>query len=210
MRRMVTRTAIALVIGVGLSGCPQNARSNPPMNAGFDKALASFRDFAAAQMKVAPKKVNVGPPAEGVANIWKIPTATGDLVGKIGGAWAFEAGSDGKPDVRGWATPDGTPITMKDNLGRLFEEAGAWTSSPRATPDEIAARLAWSLGMGSAVDAERAAPSLKMNGDGTGTFEFHRAFRPPGPGTKIFVQRCTVALTADHKARATFSDDLNK
>ena len=45
---------------------------------------------------------------------------------------------------------------------------------------------------------------------GTGTFEFHRAFRPPGPGTKIFVQRCTVALTADHKARATFSDDLNK
>lgn len=178
------------------------------MTQGFDKALASFRDYAAGVLQVAAKKVDVGPSSEAVARGAK------DNAGRL---FAFDATSDGKPGiaVRGWASPDGTVASTRQNLGLFFEEMGLWKEGAAASADDLAARLAWSLGSGNQVVPvfrdRIQPPALVRNPDGGGTLRFLYKQVSPPPGRPMeWVYEATVTLTADRKATWARSDNLNK
>lgn len=177
------------------------------MTSPFDKALAAFREHAAAQYKVPPRKVDVGPTSEEVARRQKE---------NVGAAFAFSASSDGAPGlfVRGWATGDGTVVTARQRLGVLFGEAGVWGGAPALPVDELAARLVWSMGTGAKlirVFRERVEPpSLVRSPDGSGTMKFLVESLSPSPGPPLKeVFEVTITLTAGHEATAAFSDNLN-
>ena len=167
------------------------------MHAGFDKAHASFCDFAARVLKLSPDRVLVSPIEE---------DASVQLDQRIGAAWAFYGSSKDHPDrqVRGWAMADGTVITPDQNLGPLLGEAGVWSGTPALDAAALAERLVWAMG---ANHRAVGSSSLHVDPSGTGTLSFQVAFRPPGPGGagggRDRVSQCTVTLTADHHAKLT-------
>lgn len=173
--------------------CPEN--KSAPMQDGFDKAHASFRDHAAHVLKLSPDRVLVSP-------IEADPSVQLDQ--RIGAAWAFYGSSKDHPNqqVRGWAIADGTVITPDQNLGLLLVEAGAWSGKPKLDANALADRLVWAMGMNHRVVGSR---SLHVDPNGTGTLSFQVSYRPPGPGGAgggpDRVSQCTVTLTADHHAR---------
>ncbi len=187
--------------GSAAAGAPD--RSKPMTN--LDKAYAAFRDHAARKLGVPPDKIQGGPGTEALLKMSK---------GTIGSVWGYAVRSDAKPgeEVRGWATGDGTVITLEQNLGMLLAEAGVWGGgvSPPLTAPQIAERLAWSLGMNYTVFIAPhlgvPAPELVLKG-GAGTLSFTVNYRPPGPGGAgggpRQLTRFEIALTADRRATAT-------
>jgi hypothetical protein len=173
--------------------CPQN--KSAPMQDGFDKAHASFRDHAAHVLKLSPDRVLVSP-------IEADPSVQPDQ--QLGAAWAFYGSSKDHPNqqVRGWAVADGTIITPDQNLGLLLVEAGVWSGKPKLDANALADRLVWAMGTNHRVVGPR---SLHVDPNGAGTLSFQVAYRPPGPGGAgggpDRVSQCTVTLTADHHAR---------
>jgi len=183
-------------------------QGNPPMptSPGFDKALASFKEHAAQTLGVTVADLQGGPADEAGAAVMKE---------KVGNAWAmrFYRKDDPTRDARGWAVADGSVITPEQNLGKLFEEAGAWTPAPARDGAALAELLVWSMGMNHRVlvkpQWKAFAPKLVVAADGTGTLEFVDAYREPGPGGAgggpEAYTRWTIKLTADHQAVATKS-----
>lgn len=165
------------------------------MQAGFDKALSHFREYAAHVLKISPDRVLVSP-------IEEDPSVQLDQ--RVGRAWAFYGSSKDHPDrqVRGWAVADGTVITPEQNLGLLLVEAGAWNATPALDANALAERLVWAMGMNHRVVGPR---TFHVDQSGAGTLSFQVAYRPPGPGgagggPERLVQ-CKVTLTPDHHAR---------
>ena len=189
---VVTTTALARV-SAACPGC--GGKRSEPMQAGFDKAHASFRDHAARALKLSPDRVLVSPIEE---------DASVQLDQRVGAAWAFYGSSKDHPDrqVRGWAVADGTVITPEQNLGLLLAEAGVWSGKSKLDAEALAERLAWAMGMNHRVVGPR---SLHVEPSGTGSLSFQVAYRPPGPGGagggRDRVSQCTVTLTADHHAK---------
>lgn len=86
-------------------------------------AVVAFRAFAAQKLGIAVDQVQGGPTSEAHAALFKEQ--------RVGKLWAFvmwrpETKKAPKVEVRGWASPDGKVITLEQNLGLLFAEAGAW------------------------------------------------------------------------------------
>jgi hypothetical protein len=178
------------------------------MASGFDKAFAAFRDYAAGEYKLAAKKVDVGPSAE---------PAPGQIKESVGRAWAFSASIADRPGDwrRGWATPEGTVVTPKQNLGVLFVEAAIGTAHPALTPDDLAQRIIWAMGPRYQLfinfRGNVLTPSLVMNPDGSGVMKFRvKSFSPPPGRPMEYVYDCTVTLGADRQATLALSDNLNK
>jgi hypothetical protein len=125
--------------------------------------------------------------------------------------------------LRGWATADGTVITPKRDLGRLFAEAGVWRQPPGGKLDGLASTLAddlvWSYGEGAAVESSNGAayPTLTLAADGAGTLVFFSTTASSdadpdaistsggagGGGAGQFTFQDTVVLGADHAATLT-------
>jgi len=172
---------------------------------GITAAYTAFRAYAAQKLGIPADKVEGGPNDEALAKMMKT---------RVGTVWAFIMKKPGvhDTDVRGWAAGDGTVITLEQNLGVLFAEAGVWGGgvAPPLTAREIADRLAWSLGTRYIVYAEpdlgAPAPELALKG-GAGTFTFTVDYRESGPGGAgggpPQLTRFEIALTTDHRATAT-------
>jgi hypothetical protein len=186
--------------GAAAGGSPD--RSKPMTN--LEKAYAAFRDHAARKLGVSPDKIQGGPGTEELVKMSK---------GTVGSVWAYTVRAAGKPDeVRGWATADGTVVTLEQNLGVLLAEAGVWGGgvSPPLTAPQIAERLTWSLGMNHSVFVAPhlgvPAPEIVLK-DGAGTLTFVINYRRPGPGGAgggpRQLTRIEIALTADRRATAT-------
>lgn len=178
-----------------------------PPAPGFERAIAAFRDYAATVLQVRAAQVHVGPSSEEVAR--RAP----DNVGRL---WAFDATTDGKPgfQARGWAAPDGTVVSTRQNLGRFFDEAGLWRGAPPAA-NELADRLVWSLGTAYqriVVFRDRVTPpSLTLRPDGSGTLTFLVKQVSPPPGRPIeWVYAATVTIGADRRATFALSENLNR
>ncbi len=189
---VVTTAALA---GVPAAAPDCRGKRSASMHAGFDKAHASFCDYAARELKLSPDRVLVSP-------IEEDPSVQLDQ--RVGAAWAFYGSSKDHPDrqVRGWAIADGTVITPDQNLGLLLAEAGVWSGKPTLDAAALAERLVWAMGANHRVVGSS---SLHVDPSGTGTLSFQVAYRPPGPGGagggRDRVSQCTVTLTADHHGR---------
>ena len=178
----------------------------------FDKAFNAFRDYLAQSFKVAPAEIMIVPSNEAMASDWDmILTSTGPISGKIGNAVSFEGGAKSNLNntVRGWALSDGTVITLKQNLGRLFAEAGAWTPKHEVNVAVLAAKLIWAIGPDTYL-YRGGNPSFQMEKDGHGVFTFRRGYRPPGPGTFEYFFDCIFTLSPDHTVVFKMTDNLNK
>ena len=128
---------------------------------------------------------------------------------RVGAIWAMTMFHQFEPEIelRGWATPDGTVITVEQDLGLLLIEAGVWGSGviPALTATQIAHRLAWSLGRNHevVVDATLGAPPPEIDlTDGAGTMSFVDDFGGAGGGPHELT-RFEIALTEDHRAIVT-------
>jgi hypothetical protein len=167
------------------------------------KPKIAFRDHAAKVLNVKPSELAGGANEEATAKT---------MPNTVGGAWAYTMMLESNPDreVRGWVTADATVITPDQNLGRLFEEAGAWKSSV-VTAAQLADAIAWSYGENNLVlidpGAGMLAPKLTVADDGTGTFKFFVGYRRSGPGGAGGGPRSAevvnVVLSADHQAKLT-------
>jgi hypothetical protein len=178
------------------------------MTSGFETAMAAFRDYAAGEYKVAPKKVSVGPSSEPVASKQKE---------NVGHAWAFQASVSDRPGDwrRGWATAQGTVATPRRNLGVVLEEAKAWTSPSGVNVEELVERIIWAMGpqyqLTISFRGNVLEPGLAVQPDGNGVLKFRvkGSSPPPGPPQE-YVYDCTVTLTHDHQATLALSENLNK
>ena len=145
------------------------------------KATLAFRAHAATVLSVPLEEVEGGAATEQIA-------AT--MPQTVGGAWAYtiwRRGEQGRNEVRGWATKDGTVITPDQNLGLLLAEAGVWKKKQlEQIGDRLASVLAWAYGPGHTVVTRRAngmaPPTLSLGKDGAGALVFHTTWRPAGPG----------------------------
>jgi hypothetical protein len=187
--------------GAGTSNPPDRSKSMT----GITAAYTAFRAYAAQKLGIAANKVEGGPNDEALGKLMKT---------RVGSVWAFIMNKPGdhSNEVRGWATEDGKVVTLEQNLGALFAEAGVWGGgvSPALTEREIADRLTWSLGTRYSVYV---APHLNVPGptlalkDGAGTFTFTANYHEPGPGGAgggpPQLTRIEIALTADRRATAT-------
>lgn len=146
-------------------------------------AVVAFRAHAAQKLGISVEQVQGGPTSEAHAALFK-----DQRVGKL---WAFvmwkpESKKEPKVEVRGWASPDGKVITLEQNLGLLFAEAGAWGDGVQPPLDgkAIAERLLWSLA-DYTLEIDNALglpyPELVMK-DGAGSLRFAIGWRQPGPG----------------------------
>lgn len=171
----------------------------------------AFRDHAAQLLNVAPRELDGGA---------RDPQTAANGANTVGGAWAYSLTVHGDPtrEARGWVTADAVVITPDQNLGKLFDEAGAWTKAPNKTAKELAERLVWAFGMGYAVEypgpippeSDYPSPKLDVATDGTGRFAFLMSYRTPGPhggagGGPTDKYLVEVALTAKHEATLTRS-----
>jgi hypothetical protein len=206
------------LLALALGGCPnghsqQSDSRSEPMQPGFAKAKQSFADYTAQSLGVKAQKITVGPSDEAIANYPQ---------NHVGNLWRFEGTYTYKPTemldpgqktVRAWASPDGTIVTLQQNLGLLFEEAGVWTATPKLTADAHADKIAWTATSSALSYFSPTGASLDLSG-GAGSFRFRVSARQSGPGGAgggpVYLYDCTVALTADHKATLAFSDNLNK
>jgi hypothetical protein len=172
------------------------------MTAKLPPATAAFRTYAATKLGIPESQVDGGPSNEQEAS-W--------FDQRVGSLWAMTMFPHGKPqsDIRGWASKDGTVVTVDQNLGLLLAEAGVWGGgvTPALTPVQIAERIAWSLGMNHLLFMESTLgvppPEVKLTG-GAGTMAFVINYTPPGPGrAPRQLTRFDIALTKDHHATAT-------
>jgi hypothetical protein len=179
--------------------------NNPPDRSkpmtGITAAHAAFRAYAAQKLGIAIDEIEGGPKDEALARM---------VEARVGSVWAFIMRKSGvyDRDVRGWATADGTVVTLEQNLGVLLDEAGVWGRgvTPPLTAVQIAERLVWSLGMNYAVfmlpHLGVPAPELEMK-DGAGKLTFVVDYQQPGPRGPRQLTRFEIALTADRRATAT-------
>ncbi|HSK03530.1 MAG TPA: hypothetical protein VK932_19900 [Kofleriaceae bacterium] len=179
--------------------------NNPPDRSkrmtGVAAAFEAFRAHAAQRLGVPADQIEGGPRTE--ADVGLVPQ-------RVGSVWAFIMRKSGVYDheVRGWATGDGTVVTLEQNLGVLLDEAGVWGRgvTPPLTAVQIAERLTWSLGMSYAVfmlpHLGVPAPELVMK-DGAGKLTFVVDYQQPGPRGPRQLTRFEIALTADRRATAT-------
>lgn len=209
-------TTLVLVLGT-FAGCPSNRQpadspeppqaqdgqgdgaQTPPtgsnsMSPAFSKAQAAVRDHAAKSLGVKPDEVKVLPFDEQVAN-----------EDRLGTLWVFSAQA-GMRTIRIFVAPDGTLITHEQNLGRLFEDAGVWTGSPKLTADELAKHIVATMGSGHRVYDHRVPrPALTVDASGAGTLVFHVGRKGLGPGgagggPERWAE-AKVVLTPDHQAK---------
>jgi hypothetical protein len=178
------------------------------MTSGFETAMAAFRDYAAGEYKVAPKKVSVGPSSEPVASKQKE---------NVGHAWAFQASVPDRPGDwrRGWATAQGTVATPRRNFGVVLEEAKAWASPSGVNVEELVERIIWAMGpqyqLTISFRGNVLEPVLTVQPDGNGILKFRVKGSSPAPGRpQEYVYDCTVTLTHDHQATLALSENLNK
>jgi hypothetical protein len=155
----------------------------------FDTAAAAFREYAVAQL--ASKDLELAPNGEG-----RLPAA-------YGGAWAFNAQLKSNSDklVRGWATGDGTVITIGQNFGKLLVEAGLW-AKPQGDLSKLPSALAWSLG--NAYQGP-GSPEVKLGADGAGTLKMYLSYQQAGGGGSLgpmVTYEVDVAFAKDHTATA--------
>lgn len=169
----------------------------------FDyKRKQAFAEYAAQQLGVGIDQLDGGAANDDIAR---------SMEDTIGDAYAFAMFVRGQhlKSVRGWVTGDNTVITLTQNLGRLFEEAGAWDEAPRVEASQLAERFIWAFGHQTethnhmlAWDAERS-PGLDVE-NGAGTFSFTMAVRQSGPGGAgggpTENVEVVVALSPDHTA----------
>lgn len=186
MRRVATIALLVLAVTGTSFATPRRSSMQP----GFEKAHAAFRDHAAHALRASASALVVSPVSADAAV---------QLDARVCGAWAFVAYAKDQPkhDVRAWAVPDGTVITLEHHLGRLFVEAGVWEPKPRLDGAALAERLAWAMGMNHRVIGGAA---LALDAHGAGTLSFQIGYRPPGSGPRETITRYTVTLTADHQA----------
>jgi hypothetical protein len=168
-------------------------------------ATAAFRKYAATKLGIPESNVDDGPRNEDEAS-WSKE--------RIGSLWAITVCRHEKiqDEVRGWASQDGTVVTLDQNLGILLEAAGVWGGgvTPPLTAQEIAERINWSLGMNYTVFTNLTvgvpAPALELT-DGAGKLTFVINYTQPGPGGAgggpRQLTRFEIALSKDHKATAT-------
>jgi hypothetical protein len=182
---------------------PRSARAKPSMatsQGSFEQAIGAFRAFAAKQLQIDLAEVVAIPSTEAMAESWKSSRGSaGTIGGQVGRAWTFAAGTKrGGPEVHGWALPDGTVITLHQNLGRLFEEAGVFGPNPKAIDlENLAHRLLWAYGLlGSNLSG---VPTLTVGKDGTGTLHFVRSYIPPGGGTLPYRYDWRFKIGAEHR-----------
>lgn len=213
-------TMLMLVLGT-VAGCPSNRQpadsheppqardgqgngaQTPPtgsnsMSPGFSKAFSAVREYGARYFGVKPDIINVLPDNEGTANL---PHS-----GRIGTLWAFSAQEGDMRTIRVFAAPDGTVVSHQQNLGRLFEEAGVWTGSPKLTADELAKHIVDSMGSGHRVYTYGVAPpALTVDASGAGALVFHVGRKQLGPGGAgggpEHWAEVKVVLTPDHQAK---------
>lgn len=195
--RCCTVVLLLLLAACGADGDPQDDNLPP--------AAAAFRRYAASQLGIPERKIDGGPTTEEEA-AW--------FLERVGPIWAMTMFPIDHPEnaVRGWASPDGTVITIDQNLGLLLAEAGVWGGgvTPALTATEIAERLVWSLGMNHLVFVDTTLgvppPALALT-SGAGTLTFTDDYRTPGPGGAgggpHQLTRFDIALTPDHRATAT-------
>ena len=178
-------------------GCPTNAsipaaNGSDTMSPGFSKARSKFTEYAAAQLKVRPGKVQVTPSDEAVANM--------PHMNPIGPLWRFQASLDTQ-EVNGWANADGVVVSPSQNLGLLFQAAGLWSGSPKLDAGQLAEQLTWALGTSYKLLGP---PEMNRNPDGSGTLRFELSYAPPGPGRSPPMRsEVTVTFSPDHKAALT-------
>lgn len=184
-----------------MAACSDQSSDEPAEKGTYLAAYQAYRAYAATKLGLAVDQVGGIGPNEEVAKLQR---------GKVGQVWAFEAhpASAPTPEARGWADTDGLVVTLEQNLGRLFVEAGAWGGgvSPALGAAQLADTLTWALGTGHEVYVSTPtapAPVLAI-ADGAGSLTFYVDYRAPGPGpAPRSLSRITVALTASHQATLT-------
>ena len=217
MNRWLLTFVMGAMLSAASAGCASDSSSAGPSGGSATKgskkmpgeefpAVVAFRAHAAKKLGIPVDQVQGGPISEVHANLFK-----NQRVGKI---WAFVMYTPGTPKVetRGWATPDGKVITLEQNLGLLFAEAGVWGGgvSPPLTAQELADRLIWSQGVNFSPQRDLRlgipAPELTVQ-DGAGTLTFISGYRAPGPGGAgggpVQLTRFEIALTKDQQAIAS-------
>lgn len=175
----------------------------PAMKGTYAAAAEAFSAYAAGKLGLAEDKLLGVGPHEAIAKMNKA---------RVGHVWAFgarPAADASAAEVRGWATEDGVVITLEQNLGLLFAEAGVWGggAAPALTAPELAERLAWAMGANVSVFVlvaqGLAAPELKLE-DGAGKLTFHVNVSPPGAGRgPRQVSRVEVEVSKDQRATLT-------
>lgn len=187
----------ASAVADGTSAAPA-AGSAASMDNGFPKAYQGFREHAARVLDAPVDDIQGGPSYEEAANQAKET---------VGGAWALSCFRKDDPPTKvfGWAEADGTVITLEQNLGALFQEAGEWSEGAALDAVAMAQRLVWAMGMNHRLriepEMQRPAPTLSREDDGSGSLVFFVGYRPPGPGGPggglEDVVQVTVKLGAD-------------
>jgi hypothetical protein len=189
--------AAGLCAIVVLDACASHAEtieqgSTPPQ-------VDAFTAYAAATLHLPENHIDGGPTNEAEALL--VPQ-------HVGAIWAMTMFHVFEPEieVRGWAAPDGTVISLGQNLGLLLVEAGVWGTGvmPALTAGQIADRLVWSLGRNRQVFIDPAlgapAPEITLS-DGAGTMTF--VSDAGSSGGSHDRTRFDIALTRDHGATVT-------
>lgn len=196
---MCTRGAI--VVGL-LAGCAGTRPAVTPVTT----PQAAFRAYAAQRLQV--------PPAQ-------LADESAAIRGNHnhGAAIAMEMHADYTAlRVRGWVTADRTVISPKQNLGRLFAEAGVWRQPADlgALATTLAQDLVWAYSETAVLDPAQAGPVLTVDASGAGQLVFFSSstsgstdpeFVDPlaregvaGSGAGSRAYKDVVTLTADHQA----------
>lgn len=168
------------------------------MKDGFDKARAAFNAYASTDQGVAVDALTTVPLLETLTGVFKVASGPKQIDPRINDAFAFQAAqtADRQKHARGWALPDGTVITAKQNLGALLTAAGFGTDGGMPV-DDITARLIWSFGPPHVPADDPAEVDLKA--DGSGTIRFKSRMVIPG-GPKRFSQ-FVITRAADGSAQ---------
>lgn len=167
----------------------------------YQAAFEAYRAHAVNKLGLPAEQLGGFGPNESIAKLQR---------GRVGQVWAFEGRPKDAPtpELRGWATSDGVVVTLEQNLGLLFAEAGAWGGgvTPALTAQQLADSLTWAMGSGHTVftlHPKVPAPELTLK-DGAGTLSFHVDFQKPGQGrAPRNISRIEVALTKDQRATLT-------
>jgi hypothetical protein len=192
--RVARLSAIALLLAACAPQAEKAEQGSLPPQA------EAFRTYAAAKLHLPESHIDGGPTSEAEAAM---------VAERVGALWAMTMFHVLEPQIelRGWATPDGTVITVDQNLGRLLVEAGVWNSgvTPALTATQIASRLVWSLGRNHQVLVDPAlgvaAPEIDLS-NGAGTMTFVDDFGGAGGGPHDLT-RFDIALTREHSATVT-------
>lgn len=168
------------------------------MNDGFAKALAAFTAHAASVQGVSADALTTVPQVEPLTAVWKVASGSKQINPKINDAFAFQAAqtADRQRRVRGWALPDGTVITSKQNMGALLKAAGFGTDDGMPV-EALTERLIWSFGPPHLPADDPA--EVEIQADGSATIRFKSRMVIAG-GPKRFSQ-FLITRAADGSAQ---------